>query len=253
MVIERFAKSSAKVAGTGIGASIGSALSSPFGLGVLGLGAVAVTLFIFKDRISEFFQNALKIPPIDITLPTINIPNPFEGFEFPTFELPTFELPTFELPEFNLCTLFGIGCPEEPAEPDPPTTPIIEEVTEQCNENCNIVQDAAGVVTIQCVCDGEVFSGVGVPPPPEIPPPPPELPPPPPIIIDPELDVEGEFEGGGPSFIGGGIGQTPITTLFQVLDLFPLLSASGAANFLFQFSGISPSDALNLEQFMQFQ
>jgi len=77
-------------------------------------------------------------------------------------------------------------------------------------------------------------------------------PPPIPIIVDPELETEGDFTGGGPSFIGGSIGQTPVTTLFQVLDLFSGFSASQAANFLFQFSGISPSDALELEQFQKF-
>jgi len=252
MVLERIAKSGARVAGSGIGGGIGGFLSSPFGLGLLGITAIGVTLFIFKDRIGEFFAG-LKFPEFPEIkfpeFPTITFP------EFPTIVFPPFPTlpPPPDLSGFNLCSLFGIGCDEVP--PPPPelvedTGLLTSDERDQCACGTSIVQDIQGNVNEMCL-------PCGPPPPPpldEIPPPPPDLtPPPPPIIIDPELDVEGDFEGGGPSFIGGSIGQTPITTLFQVLGLFPGLSASGAANFLFQFSGISPSDALNLEQFMQFQ
>jgi len=52
------------------------------------------------------------------------------------------------------------------------------------------------------------------------------------------------FTGGGVGFQGGFVSETPITTLFQVLDLFPQLTASQAADFLSQFKGLSPSEAI---------
>jgi len=241
------ARRAGKAVGTGIGAAVGGFFTNPV---VLIIAALGFTLFIFRDKISQFVSDAIggiELP--DINLPDINLPS----FEFPSFEFPSFEFPSFDIPEFpsfDLCSLFGIGCDEIPPPPDQPTTPSVKEVLEECNENCVIKQDAQGVVTTTCTCDGQEFSSVGEP---TIPPEPiPEPPPPIPIIIDPELEVEGEFTGGGPSFIGGSIGQTPVTTLFQVLDLFSGFSASQAANFLFQFSGISPSDALQLEQFQEF-
>jgi len=138
--------------------------------------------------------------------------------------------------------------PPEPVETSPEVT-----AAPDCVCGTNIIQDASGAITVNCkACDtpdpfrdAEMFAE-------DFPEPIPEPPPLPPIVIDPELEVEGEFTGGGPSFIGGSIGQTPVTTLFQVLDLFPSFSASQAANFLFQFSGISPSEALELEQFQEF-
>jgi len=52
------------------------------------------------------------------------------------------------------------------------------------------------------------------------------------------------FTGGGVGFQGGSVSPTPITTLTQVLDLFPELTASQAADFLGEFSGILPEAAL---------
>ncbi len=53
-----------------------------------------------------------------------------------------------------------------------------------------------------------------------------------------------EFTGGGVGFQGGAINPTPITTLTQVIDLFPGITASQAADFLSEFSGILPEAAL---------
>jgi len=53
-----------------------------------------------------------------------------------------------------------------------------------------------------------------------------------------------EFTGGGVGFQGGVINPTPITTLTQVIDLFPGITASQAADFLGEFSGILPEAAL---------
>jgi len=53
-----------------------------------------------------------------------------------------------------------------------------------------------------------------------------------------------EFTGGGVGFQGGVINPTPITSLSQVIDLFPGITASQAADFLGEFSGILPEAAL---------
>jgi len=58
------------------------------------------------------------------------------------------------------------------------------------------------------------------------------------------LGTEQVFTGGGVGFQGGSVGMTPITTLSQVLDLFPDITASQAADFLGEFSGILPDAAL---------
>ena len=50
------------------------------------------------------------------------------------------------------------------------------------------------------------------------------------------------FGGGGISFEGGFIFENPIDTLTEVLAAFPQLTASQAADFLSQFSGILPSE-----------
>jgi len=55
-----------------------------------------------------------------------------------------------------------------------------------------------------------------------------------------------EFTGGGVGFMGGVINPTPITTLTQVLDLFPNLTASQAADFLGENFGILPEAALQI-------
>jgi hypothetical protein len=53
--------------------------------------------------------------------------------------------------------------------------------------------------------------------------------------------AENEFKGGGVSFIGGTIRENPVDTLSEVLNIFPQLSASQAADFLNEHSGILPS------------
>jgi len=257
MVIERVAKA----AGTGIGAAAGRFISNPR---VLLLAALGIGLFVFRDKISDFFAG-LKFPEFpEINFPEINFP------EFPTLPpLPTacslFGIGCEDgsngggggFP--NLCSLFGIGCDEEQQEEeDFETSPEVTNAPD-CVCGTNITQDSSGQILVTCKScgtpppfnDAEMFAEdfpeefIEEPPPPD-----PIIPP---IVVDPFLETEGEFTGGGSGFIGGSIGQTPITTLFQVLDLFGGFSASQAANFLFQFSGISPEEALNLDQFKQFQ
>jgi len=240
MVVEK----AVSVAGRGAGSFLGGIFNNP---GVVIVAAVGIALFVFKDKIGDFL-GGLKFPEFpEIKLPDITFPE----FTFPDFPEIILPPPPDFSGLFDFLQGFNPFGPGPPPEPEPEPTAIVQEVTAQCNENCSIVQDATGAVSITCVCDGVEFSGMSEPT--IDPPPPPPVEDLPEIIIDPELETEGEFLGGGPSFIGGSIGQTPVTTLFQVLALFPGLSASGAANFLFQFAGISPSEALDLDQFKSFQ
>jgi len=64
------------------------------------------------------------------------------------------------------------------------------------------------------------------------------------FTVGQSLGTEQVFTGGGVGFQGGFVSPTPITTLTQVLDLFPNLTASQAADFLGEFSGILPEAAL---------
>jgi len=245
MVIERFAKKGAGIAGSAVGGGIGGFLSSPFGLGALGLGAIVITLFLFRDRIGEFFSG-LKLPEID--LPDINLPSlpdiTFPTFEFPTFEFPSFDFdfpeitfPTFEFPQLpDIFNIFGNGEPDEPIETSPEVTAAIEEFG---NENLMIVQDAEGNVTVTQTTptpaapfrDAERFARDF----------PEEFRPQPSRISDilnqvirPPISSDfpdQEFTGGGVSFIGGSVTETPISqlSLSQIIDKFNV-SASQAAD-----------------------
>lgn len=62
-----------------------------------------------------------------------------------------------------------------------------------------------------------------------------------------ELPTEQTFQSGGVGFIGGTIRENPIDTLSEVINLFPELSSSQARDFLNEFSGISPTDALRID------
>jgi len=66
-------------------------------------------------------------------------------------------------------------------------------------------------------------------------------------IVESELPTDQVFSGGGVSFIGGVVRENPVDTLTEVLNLFPELSASQAADFLNEFLGISPTDALRID------
>ncbi len=67
------------------------------------------------------------------------------------------------------------------------------------------------------------------------------------MISELEDEDEQEFGFGGPSFIGGTVRENPVDTLSEVINLFPGISASQAADFLAEYSGISPTDALRID------
>jgi len=187
----------------------------------------------------------------------------FEEFEFPTFENP-FE--DFELP--NLCSLFGIGCngddngggngPNLP--PDVENTGLLTpEQRAACQCGTNIIQDIQGDISETCISpcapeeDDPEFIGPPSPPEPECiqiplitggsfnsctgeftPSPEPPVGPEEPEPFEPPVELPPDFEGGGPSFEGGTIFQTPICnkSIGQIAAEMGI-SASAAANLKF--------------------
>jgi len=261
MVIERFAKGSAATAGAGAGGFFGGLFSSP---SFLILGGLAIALFLFRDKISEGFGSAfenfgkIEFPsfPEFPKFPEINFPEfPdfagfFENLKFPEFELPTlpeFELPTlpefkfpeFQFPEFKLpaipegffnpFNIFGTPDPDEPTIPAVlvEDTGLIEDPATTCPCGSSIVQDIQGNVNQtckECATDPLVV-------------------PTPPIVeqesfiapFQPPITLPEGFVGGGQSFIGGAIFETPtqFLTLSQIIEKFNV-SASQAADILAQ-------------------
>lgn len=216
------------------GQFLGGILNNP---AVVIIAIVGIALFIFRDRISGAFASVGEgFGNINIQLP-----------ELPTFEFPSLpELPTFALPDVP--DVFGdiggavVGAGEQ-------TVGFFEGIQQQINDFISGIGGGEGT---------PMFPGAGTPEDPFIIPPggggtgvsiedeltvvfTPGQPSPFPIeVLDPEAG--GEFGGGGPSFEGGFIFENPIDTLSEVLAAFPQLTASQAADFLAEFSGILPSE-----------
>jgi len=237
------ANETARAAGTGIGAIFNNPT-------FLIIGALAVGLFIFRDKISGFFQSSIdnfELPPINIELPEITFP----------------ELPEIEFPDFSdLFDFFGGGGNDGNA-------PIITDNNVPQDLNCpcgtKIVQTADGTVTTTCIAcgggSGELPSEFG---PDNIPAEcieipqigggsfnscsgvftPAEIDPIiPPIDVDP--DIGGDFGGGGPTFIGGSINPISFScgmSLSQIIDAGLASSASEAANLKFEMCEQEDSD-----------
>jgi len=131
---ERAASAASRTAGRGVGAGIGAAFSSPAGFATIAAVSIIILLVIFRDRIGGFFENALKIPPINIEIPNpfegFEFPNPFEGFEFPNpFE--GFEFPNpfegFDPRFFEEFLDFFKGDTDDPADQPPPPAGTIDD------------------------------------------------------------------------------------------------------------------------------
>jgi len=276
---ERVASAGSRTVGRGAGAGVGTALSSPFGLGLLGVGAIIILLVIFRKDIGKFFEG-LKFPELpsfpDIKFPDINFP------EFP--KLPDINFPEFpalpELPDFSglfegfqqqqtnflqgITDLFGGGAIPKPTKMVEDTGLLSQEDALACKCGSTITQDAFGNVQQLCkICMGKPDE---------------QLP-----SQDPALNVpltegfvggiggglldflgltpaqefaqsKGGFDvpfndplgiGGGGSFIGGtttfGDDSNIVDTLSEVLNIFPNLTASQAADALAQNVGLTPN------------
>jgi len=235
---ERAASAASRTAGRGIGATIGTALSSPFGLGTLGVVALLGGLIIFRDRISSFFAGipaaaAAGLGDINIQLPEIKFPEiKLPEINFPDITLPSF--PTILPPNF-----FGGGELEQPQKMVEDTGLLPDPTVCECGSS--IVQDAFGNVNQVCKqCEGPISNTF-------------------PQGMDPALLLEPSdaelfasqaptltpaqefvsnlpqgfeaFQTEGSSFVGAQINPTPIQnlSLSQIIDQFGV-TASQAAN-----------------------
>jgi len=212
----------------------GGFLNNPGAIAAVGIvTAILAALVIFRNDIRRFF-GGFELP--EITLPTINLPTiNLPSFELPSFELPSFELPSFELPSFELPS-FELPSFELPSFELPSfELPMIGDV------------DFTG--SGQAGARGARGGGGGVGP--IMAEPQPFFPPDFDIPISPGLldDVVGPFMGGGPSFEGGFIFQTPIEnlSLSQIIDMFNV-TASQAADILAQARGFTPEEEAFLSQ-----
>jgi len=256
----------AKAAGSFFGAIFGNPVVA---LVLLGLGA----LLIFRKDITNFLDKGIG----NITLPEIKLPD-ITFPEFPTITFPELSFPDFgnifegfqeQQSNFlqGITDLFKGGAIPQPQKMVEDTGLLSQEDVLKCQCGSSIVQDAFG--NVNEVCKTCAVTDTALPsldpalnvPQLELPPFAGSLefligsgqiggspPPPQPLleqeaeIIIPAVDISGL--GGGPSFIGGTttLGSNIVDTLTEVLQAFPNLSASQAANLLSENQGLTQTE-----------
>jgi len=231
---------------------------------VLGIAAVGIVAFIFRDKISDFLSNITGgaatanilgenfLSNLEGTQDLLNslteflTTNPFENFEFPTFEFPTFDFGSFFGNFFDQFGGNGGGNGLD-LPPDVEDTGLLtNEDRANCKCGTNIIQDIQGDVSETCISPcapeegDEDFIGPVQPPDGDFsldtffdePEPIFDEPEPP---FEPPIDLPPGFEGGGPSFEGGTIFETDICgkSIGQIAQENGI-SASAAADMKFQ-------------------
>jgi len=253
MVLSRLSEAG----GRGAGGFFGGIANNP---GIIIIAVAIAALFLFRGRISEAFGslaesvgNIGNVELPDITLPSITFPQ----ITFPEF--PQITLPESPFTADFFSNLFGFLRPENGLAPPAPG-PVAPDESGGFGgliipEGCTV--DDQGIIrcptpptfdvckTIPGLCEpGETTviepppGGPGVSVTDEIK-----------LIVKRGTDMitnllpgsTQTFGFGGPSFEGGFIFENPIDTFSEVLAAFPQLTASQAADFLAQFSGILPS------------
>ena len=192
-----------------IGKGLGGFFSSPFGLGLLALGAI----FIFRDKISEFFQSGFDSIVAGLGGVNLNI--------LPSIELPSVELPSGEGILDSLLDKFkGIQLPDIFGAPTPdPPEPLITFVT-------GTVPESAPPIVIG---DFNPFDTIGD-----------ETG----IVVAPKDEFGLVTVTPGSTFTGAGIttfGDNLVDTLSEVLSIFPQLTASQARDALEENPGLTGS------------
>jgi len=240
-------------AGSFLGGGLGGFLSSPFGLGSLGVIALLGLGFIFKDKISDFFQKTVSdigqgLGDINVNLPTINFPE----ITFPEIKFPDFPNP-FE--GFNLDSLFPKDDPVI-VSPEQMALNTAELGKCQCGTSA-INQDAFGIVTVKCTpCAMADPEGTDPAADPEF------------IRAANELEFRSrqspiqqiigsvqsaipdqQFQGGGLSFIGGSVSEIPLErlSLGSIIDRLGV-TASQAASLRAEAIGFTPQEQAFLNQ-----
>jgi len=255
MVLERFAKKGAAVAGAGAGGFAGGFFSSPT---FLILGALVVGLVFFgsdiRKALAGFGENLgqIQLP----SLPSIEFPDiTFPSFEFPDITFPDITFPSFDVDfgaagqasadfiaglqqQFNqfLEGIGGMGGGGLPLPPDVEDTGLIPDVATVCPCGSNVVQDIMGDVSQTCIpCPEAPLEGdpafIGpVQPTQMITPSEQQIEEEFTQVMD-QLQLPGGFVGAGPSFQGGTIFETPdcFLSLNQLINKYGV-SASQAAN-----------------------
>jgi len=274
---ERAATAAARTGGSGVGAALSGFFSNPI-VAVLALALGA--LLIFRGDITKGISG-FKFP--DLNLPFSDFEFPSFDFKFPDFNFPDFKFPEITFPEFpafpelpDFASIFETFSNQFTSPTEVPTLEEGEEGTgllegfvggeggePKLPEGKNLFQTVfesifgkdptptqefqAGKVGLSGLSGTqELINFFGLPfAPPQEEKPPAETPS---SVINLLPDSNQQFEIGGTNVSGleifGTIQETPITTLSQVLDLFPSLTASQAADFLGEFSGILPAAAL---------
>ncbi len=192
---------------------LGGLLKNP---SVIAIAALGVLAFVFRDKISSFASGitggAKTVSNFGEVgqglsenllgsfegIQDIFSGKIFEGIEFPQFEFPKFELPKFELPKFELLELIDdIFKPTEQGA-DITTTPAAVGRA----SNRGRLENTSSIPSM------ELLTGKNI-----------------------QTEIEGNFQGGGISFQGGTIRETPIEflSLGQIVDKFNV-SASRAAD-----------------------
>jgi len=243
MVLSRLSEAG----GRGAGGFLGGVANNP---GIIAIAGIGLLLLFFAGDIRKAFGSlgeslgkfgSVELP--DITLPSINFPQiTFPSFEFPTIEFPKFEFPdvNFQIPDVIGGASMAIGGAGETVTDffegfrsdleqsfanlfeSQKLPPIGEgDFTEVGQAGARSARGATGTEEEFTQIMEEVVAQ--------------------PKIISKLPDSDQEFGFGGPSFEGGFVFENPIDTLSEVLAQFPQLTASQAADFLGQFSGILPS------------
>jgi len=254
MVIERFAKSSARVGGTGLGSTIGAFFNSP---AVFGLAIVGILLVFFSGDIRKAFGSlgesisgaipSFELP--DISLPDITFPS-FD-FDFPEISFPDISFPEITLPNFDfLGGIFDDGSPPDLTDPANEGLIINEEGDLALPPDTSLASNLFdNIVDFFTPKEEEVIDTQLPSQDPQLnfPTLPPDTPLPflPPIVtgIAPQIDesftppveLPVGFEGGGVSFEGGTIREISICnmSLGDIAAKFGI-SASAAADMKFQ-------------------
>jgi len=233
MVIERFAKGSARVGGTGIGSTIGAFFNSP---AVFGLSIIGILLIFFSGDIRKAFGSfgesiTSAIPSFE--LPDISLPD----ITFPSFDIdfPEISLPDIDFPD----VLGGAGAAVNAAGDsvsgffegiagffeNQPREPLTEEDQFDFSSLEGGVSPEPSGEPAPPFRDAERFAK-------DFPETFVESPPFEPTFSLP-VELPEAFVGGGVSFEGGTIFETPIEnlSLSQIIDKFNV-SASKAADIL---------------------
>ena len=228
----------AKQAGQAAGGFAGGFFNNPGVIAAIGIiAAIAIPLLIFRKNIADFFSGGIQLP--DINLPSINLPDitfPSFDFEFPSLEFPEITFPTIDLHHIG-GAIGSIGETITEAAgtilnpQDAPTTESTGMATDFTESGQAAARGARGGATDEALEDAiqQDFS----------------------VTVAPSLldSVIGPFMGGGPSFEGGTIFETPIAnlSLSQIIDRF-MVSASEAASIRAGAEGFSPSEQAFLSQ-----